>query len=97
MQYSMKLDEPHERDTVIPAAGAKVVVDPQSLEFLDGSQVDFSDALTDSGFKITNPNAARSCGCGTSFEPAEEGKAPSYDADQDGSVCGGDDRETTSV
>ncbi len=93
LQYAMKLDTPQEGDTVIPAAGAKVVVDEESLPFLRGSQVDYSAELTDSGFKITNPNAARSCGCGTSFEPAVEGEEPSYDSSQDGSVCGGEGDE----
>jgi iron-sulfur cluster assembly protein len=42
------------------------------VERLRGCEVDFSDDLTDSGFKIHNPRAARSCGCGTSFEPVDE-------------------------
>lgn len=86
-QYGMKMDDPAEDDTVVETVGGKVVVDPESLTFLDGSELAFSDALTDSGFKITNPNAARSCGCGTSFEPAEEGATPTYDPSLDGSVC----------
>lgn len=92
-QYAMKLDDPVADDTVIETSGGRVVVDPESMTLLDGSVVDFSDALTDSGFKITNPNAARSCGCGTSFEPEVEGETPNYDASQDGSVCGGDEAE----
>ncbi len=95
LQYAMKLDLPAEGDTVIAASGAQVVVDPESLSFLDGSMVDYSGALTDTGFKITNPNAARSCGCGTSFEPAVEGQAPVYDSSQDGSVCGGEEEESS--
>lgn len=91
LQYAMKLDEAGEQDTVMEVEGARVVVDPESFGFLDGSVVDYSDALTDTGFKITNPNAARSCGCGTSFEPAVAGAAPTYDSSMDGSVCGGED------
>jgi len=48
--------------------------------------------LSDSGFKIVNPNAARSCGCGTSFEPAVAGETASYDSELDGSVCGGEEK-----
>ena len=70
--------------------GARVFVDPESLKYLDGCHLDYVEALNDSGFKIENPNAARSCGCGTSFEPAKAGAAPAYDpATMDGEVCGG--------
>ena len=82
-----------EIDRRLEAAGGRVVVDTESLTFLSGSELGFSDALTDSGFKITNPNAARSCGCGTSFEPSEEGTTPSYDPSLDGSVCGDEESQ----
>ena len=53
-----------------------VFVDAASAKYLSGSTIDFADGLTGAGFRIQNPNAARSCGCGTSFEaPAEEGAA----------------------
>jgi iron-sulfur cluster assembly protein len=71
MQYEMKVDEAVEGDVVSWKQGVSVIIDPESLKFLDGSIVDYEDGLNDSGFKIRNPNAARSCGCGTSFEPAE--------------------------
>lgn len=45
----------------------KVVVDPASAQLLEGASLDYSDGLTDAGFKINNPNASRSCGCGQSF------------------------------
>jgi iron-sulfur cluster assembly accessory protein len=48
------------------------LIDPQSAEFLQGSVVDYNGGLTGAGFHISNPNAARSCGCGTSFEVAEK-------------------------
>jgi iron-sulfur cluster assembly accessory protein len=54
-------------DLVIDRAGARVVIDPTSLEFLGGSEVDFVDDLMGASFKIKNPNATASCGCGTSF------------------------------
>jgi iron-sulfur cluster assembly accessory protein len=90
MQYAMRIDETAEGDTIIERDGVRVFVDTESLTFLDGSELDYLDALNDSGFKINNPNAARSCGCGTSFEPANEDQAPSYDPSQDGTVCGSD-------
>ena len=91
-QYGMKVDAPTEEDTVVETSGGSVVVDPESLTFLDGAILDFADTLSDSGFKIVNPNAARSCGCGTSFEPAVAGETASYDSELDGSVCGGEEK-----
>lgn len=70
LQYQMKIDQPSAEDFIIEHQGARVIVDRQSAEHLSGSLIDFSDDLSDSGFKIKNPNASRSCGCGTSFEPA---------------------------
>ena len=69
MEYVMKLDIPSETDRIFDQDDVRVIVDPESLIFMDQSQLDYSDALADAGFKIHNPNAARSCGCGSSFEP----------------------------
>lgn len=76
MQYGMKFDAPSDDDEILDEQGVRVLVDPQSLVFLEGCVLDYSDALTDAGFKIHNPSAARSCGCGSSFEPgvATQGK-----------------------
>jgi iron-sulfur cluster assembly accessory protein len=54
-------------DLVIERAGARVLVDPVSLQYLAGSEIDFVDDLIGSSFKVHNPNASASCGCGTSF------------------------------
>ncbi len=58
-------------DIVIARDGAKLVVDKTSLEYLAGSEVDYSESLMEAGFKIINPNAASSCGCGSSFAVKE--------------------------
>ena len=55
-------------DLVTETHGVTVLVDQASAEHLRGSVVDFNDGLNDSGFKITNPKARQSCGCGNSFE-----------------------------
>jgi iron-sulfur cluster assembly protein len=52
--------------------GVRVVVDPASARYLKGSTIDFVESLQDSGFKIENPNASGSCGCGHSFQVADE-------------------------
>ena len=69
MEYQMKLTKAEPDDTVIESNGVKVSVDSDSIPYLEGSTLDYSDDLNDSGFKLLNPNASRSCGCGTSFEP----------------------------
>jgi iron-sulfur cluster assembly accessory protein len=68
----MKFDEANATDYRFERDGVKVLIDPQSAEFLQGSVVDYNEGLTGAGFHISNPNAARSCGCGTSFEVAEK-------------------------
>ncbi len=71
LQYGMKLDNRQPGDSVVERAGIAVMVDPESLSSVKGCQIDYVDNLNDAGFKITNPNATRSCGCGTSFETQE--------------------------
>ncbi len=93
LQYAMKIDGPVEGDIVVEQDGVRVFIEPESAPLLKDSEVDYVDDLANTGFKIVNPNAARSCGCGTSFEAAEAGKAPEYDPAMDGSVCG-DEKET---
>lgn len=67
MQYGMVFDERRDGDLASEQHGVEVLVDPISAQYLRGTVVDFSDALTAGGFKITNPNAKESCGCGKSF------------------------------
>jgi iron-sulfur cluster assembly accessory protein len=67
MQYGMVFDEKRDGDQSVEQRGVAVLVDAFSADYLRGTVVDFSDALTGGGFKITNPNAKESCGCGKSF------------------------------
>jgi iron-sulfur cluster assembly accessory protein len=67
-QYKFDLVGDREADDlVIEKGGAKVLIDPVSLGFLAGSEIDFVDELIGASFKINNPQATASCGCGTSF------------------------------
>ncbi len=67
-QYEFQLtDQLAEDDLVIERGGAKALVDPVSQGFLAGSEIDFVDDLMGQSFRIRNPNATSSCGCGTSF------------------------------
>lgn len=67
MQYAMTFDERRPDDLEAGMHGVAVLVDPFSAQYLRGATVDFSDSLTGGGFKISNPNARQSCGCGKSF------------------------------
>ena len=67
-QYKFELDpDAQPDDLVIERGGAKVLVDPVSLELLAGGELDFTDELMGSYFAVRNPNAKSACGCGTSF------------------------------
>ena len=67
-QYKFELEQlPAAEDAVIEQAGARVLIDPASLDLLAGSELDYTDELMGSHFAVRNPNAASSCGCGTSF------------------------------
>ena len=70
LQYAMSLEGPREGDEIVRKNGALVAVDPGSLGHLTGCTIDYTDGLTGTGFRIINPGAGRSCGCGTSFEPS---------------------------
>lgn len=68
LQYSLELDDgPREDDAVYEIGGVRVFVDPTSAPYLVGTRVDYVDGLHGAGFKFVNPNADRTCGCGSSF------------------------------
>ena len=77
LQYGMSFDAPKAGDEITERDGVRVLVDTGSLGFLRGATVDYCDDLTGTGFRIQNPNARRTCGCGTSFEPAADGASVS--------------------
>ena len=69
MTYDMLLDSSlRTGDKVIFASGdVQIIADKESEQYLDGLQIDYSDDLIESGFRLSNPNAKKSCGCGSSF------------------------------
>jgi iron-sulfur cluster assembly accessory protein len=67
-KYGLVFDERRENDLVADTQGMAVLIDPASANYLRGTVVDYVDGLNDSGFRISNPNAHQSCGCGRSFE-----------------------------
>ena len=61
------VDQVHEDDQVFEKNNCRVIIDKTSLQFLEGAKIDYSEEIIGSSFKISNPNATSSCGCGTSF------------------------------
>lgn len=77
MQYGMSFEEnAQDYDAVVEADGVRLLIDPTSLVYLKGANIDFVDSLIGGGFRIDNPNAVSSCGCGHSFKSEDsEGAA----------------------
>ena len=76
--YGMVLDEVTDEDQVFETDGIKVIVDPMSLRYLEGAEVDYKEDLMGGGFAIKNPNATSTCGCGHSFNAGGEGGGESH-------------------
>jgi iron-sulfur cluster assembly protein len=70
LHYEMALDEKKDGDAVIERDGMQFFIDGDSVPYLRGATLDFSGGLTGAGFRVVNPNASRTCGCGSSFETA---------------------------
>jgi len=72
LNYGMAIGFIKPDDYVLETEGYKIVVDPKSMSFLNGMQVDYYETIQSSGFKFNNPNAVASCGCGLSFKTAQK-------------------------
>ncbi len=68
MSYAMELAESKPGDSAFVSHGVRLFVEDKGLVYLSGSVIDYKDSLTGAGFRITNPNAKATCGCGKSFE-----------------------------
>src|ERR671914_2109305 len=69
-QYALALDEKRDDDHVFDSSGVRVLVDPASLRYVEGSTVDYTENFMGSGFEVSNPNVVASCGCGSGFRVA---------------------------
>lgn len=67
-QYQLAFDEQRDDDLIYEDRGMRILVDPESLPYVDGSTINFVDALIGAGFKVENPNVVAACGCGSSFK-----------------------------
>lgn len=78
LQYGMTFEgSPSEFDTIIEVEGVRLCVDPTSIMYVGGATIDFVDSLMGGGFRIDNPNAVSTCGCGTSFKTKDQNSAAS--------------------
>ncbi len=70
LQYQMAIDdaEPEEDDLVFESHGVRIYVDNLSIQYMDGSSIDYVEDMLGGGFRIDNPNAIATCGCGSSFQ-----------------------------
>src|SRR6476646_9978971 len=66
-QYQLAFGEQRDGDAVFEASGLRILVDAQSLPYVDGSEIDYVDSLQGAGFQVNNPNVVAACGCGSSF------------------------------
>ena len=73
LHYEMTLDEKRDGDAVVERDGMQFFIDDDSVPYVRGATLDFCDGLTGTGFRVLNPNASRTCGCGSSFETAQSG------------------------
>lgn len=81
MQYGMAFEEtPQAYDTVVEVESVRLIIDPTSLMYLRGATIDYIESLMGGGFRIDNPNAVSTCGCGHSFRTS---------SDEDGDASGG--------
>ena len=71
-QYALAFDQQREGDQVYEYSEIRLLIDSESLPFVDGSEVDYVEGLQGAGFAVNNPNVVAACGCGSSFRVAEE-------------------------
>ncbi len=71
-QYQLAFDQQRDGDVVFTDHGLKLLVDSQSLPYVDGSTIEYVESLQGAGFQVVNPNVVAACGCGSSFRVADE-------------------------
>lgn len=76
-QYQLAFDEIADGDVTFEDHGLRILVDSQSLPYVDGSQIDYVESLQGAGFQVNNPNVVAACGCGSSFRVADDEAAAS--------------------
>jgi iron-sulfur cluster assembly accessory protein len=89
LQYGMAIaDEVEEGDVEFEQHGVRILIDPMSMNYIGGASVDYVEDMMGGGFKIDNPNAVKSCGCGSSFS-TEDGESSGGGCGSGGCGSGG--------
>lgn len=70
-QYGLAFDTKSDGDHVVESQGVTLLVDEQSAQYIDGSEIDYVESVMGEGFRVNNPNAVETCGCGHSFTPKQ--------------------------
>ncbi len=87
--YGMGFEETvYPQDRVVESEGVRLVIDPTSLMYMEGAEIDYIDSLMGAGFTVHNPNAVSTCGCGHSFRTEEGGDAEAHSHGGGGCGCG---------
>jgi iron-sulfur cluster assembly accessory protein len=71
-QYNLAFDDQNDGDAIFEDQGLRILVDAQSLPYVDGSEIDYVDSLQGAGFQVNNPNVVAACGCGSSFRVEDD-------------------------
>lgn len=87
LSYHMEFDKIKEKDLIDETDGIKVIVDPKSALYINGITLDYQGGLNGRGFIFTNPNAQKSCGCGTSFSVGKDVTLEFVGAKKPANVC----------
>lgn len=89
LQYGMAFEANiRDNDSVVEIDGIRLVIDPNSLMYIEGANIDYVDSLMGGGFRIDNPNAVSSCGCGSSFRTKDHNEDHGHDHGGGCSTCG---------
>ena len=87
LSYHMEFDKIKEKDLIDEADGIKVIIDPKSALYINGITLDYQGGLNGRGFVFSNPNATKSCGCGTSFSVGDKDVTLEFASNKKANVC----------
>ena len=87
LSYHMEFDKIKEKDLIDEVEGVKIIIDPKSALYLHGITLDYQGGLNGRGFVFTNPNAVKSCGCGTSFSVGDKDITLEFASNKKANVC----------
>ena len=94
LSYHLEFDNKKEKDLVDDSGDIKIIVDTKSALYINGLTVDYQGGLTGKGFVFTNPNATKSCGCGTSFSVGDKDITLEFKKNTNSNICPSSQNQT---